>query len=140
MKSSRKTSFITILIGALVIFFLYRQQNIIKREEESSATQSGSEICSLDYAPVCGEDKVTYANECAARKNAMKIAYSGTCRTEESNTGSIEKSNSGAQITSFSGKTKDQYYNEIEAQCGDDTCCVGSARTMRVGEYLLANE
>ena len=68
----------------------------------------------------------------------MAIAYAGTCRVEESNSGSAIKTEVAQQ--SFSGKTKDQYYNELEAQCGDDTCCVGSARTMRVGEYTLADE
>jgi hypothetical protein len=86
MKSSQKTLFMMVLIGALIIFFIYRQQNVAKREEVISETQSGSEVCTLDYSPVCGEDKVTYANECTARKNAMQIAYSGTCRAEEANT------------------------------------------------------
>ena len=123
MKSLKKI----LLVGALPVFILvliiYRQQNIAKRESVENQTLSGSEICSLDYAPVCGEDRITYANECAARKNAVQIAYSGTCRVDESLTGSSGSTTTNTGVTA-SGTSNDQYYRDLETQCGDDSCCV----------------
>lgn len=38
-------------------------------------------LCTAEYAPVCGEDDVTYSNACVAEEqNKIKIAYKGECK------------------------------------------------------------
>jgi len=36
-------------------------------------------FCAEDYTPVCGENGVTYSNECIASTNNIKVDYEGVC-------------------------------------------------------------
>lgn len=139
MKILKKTILIIILPIFIIILFIYRNQNIAKREALESNTWTTTTTCDpADYNPVCGEDKITYANECTARKNATLVSYSGACRIEDT-ASNTPAANTGT-LSVWKIKTDDEYYNTLEAQCGDDSCCVGSVHTMRVGGYKLAND
>ena len=37
-------------------------------------------MCTLEYAPVCGEDNVTYSNMCHMEVDQVELAYNGECK------------------------------------------------------------
>jgi hypothetical protein len=40
-------------------------------------------VCTMDYTPVCGCDRKTYSNACAAGSAGMIVHYTGKCKTGE---------------------------------------------------------
>jgi len=39
------------------------------------------EICSMEFAPICGCDEKTYGNRCMAKSKGISIAHEGDCGT-----------------------------------------------------------
>lgn len=61
------------LVGAFLFFFGVAMTNLTFANHENIA-------CTLQYAPVCGTDNVTYGNSCQAGAAHAEIAYEGECK------------------------------------------------------------
>lgn len=55
--------------------------------DQTGVCRPRPDVCSLLYAPVCGCDGRTYANECVANAAGVDVAYGGACTDGSCNTG-----------------------------------------------------
>ena len=59
-------------------------KRIFPKEDEINKNAKNKELensifCITLYDPVCGEDNITYSNECFARANKTKVKHKGKC-------------------------------------------------------------
>ncbi|MFA5080556.1 MAG: protease inhibitor I42 family protein [Candidatus Paceibacterota bacterium] len=61
----------------------YCSKNVIKIVKGSDNVIKDSVVCTMEYAPVCGNDFKTYSNKCIAKAANVTIKYDGECKKAE---------------------------------------------------------
>lgn len=70
------------------------QVEIARVDSDYFETKRTSLGCTKDYDPVCGDDGLTYENECTATEALIHIAHSGQCGVDEINKENCESAGS----------------------------------------------
>ncbi len=65
-----------IVMGIFLLFFLV---GCVQTETQNN---DSIDVCTMEYAPVCGVDNQTYGNVCMAESQGIEIAYEGECGSQ----------------------------------------------------------
>jgi|GEM_PF-4563688 len=89
---------------------------------EAGCVPDPNRACTLEYAPVCGEDGVTYGNRCAAEAVCAEIAHAGECETGSALGGGTGLANPASVYCEEDGGTL-EIVDTLEGQIG--MCHIG---------------
>ncbi len=85
-------------------------------------------VCTGDYAPVCGCDRMTYSNPCVAASNGVSIDFRGECDDDPR---MVEPGTNGGVCGTFAGYVCDE---GLFCDMSDETCGSDLAGICRVDE------
>ena len=120
------------LITLLLVSFLA----IGFADNNTNDTGNGPTACTMEWAPVCGEDEVTYGNDCMAEAAGVEIDYEGECQEDDDDENETDTGDEDC------GCNREECDGDCNGDCED---CQKEGRTktqcnQELREYLRSRE